>query len=215
VADRLKINEIYLSIQGESTWTGLPCVFIRLTGCHLRCTYCDSPHSFYEGGWMSVDDIMSRVAEFGVHLVEITGGEPLLQPACGPLAGRLLAANYTVLCETAGALPIDRLPDGVIRIMDLKGPSSGEVERNDWNNIAMLKPQDEVKFIVGHREDFDWAMNILTQHDLASRCTVLMSPLFGNIEPRTLVEWILEARAPVRFQIQLHKVVWEPTTLGV
>ena len=139
MSDRLRVNEIYASIQGESSRAGLPCAFVRLTGCHLRCTYCDSEYAFYAGGWMTVDDIIARVTELGLPLVEITGGEPLLQPACGRLAQALLDAGYTVLCETSGSLPIDRLPAGVIKIMDLKCPTSGEVERNDWTNIAKLQ----------------------------------------------------------------------------
>lgn len=215
MADRLRINEIFRSIQGESTRAGLPCTFIRLTGCHLRCIYCDTEHAFYEGSWHSLDDIATRVHEFGCPLVEITGGEPLLQPACGALARKLLDAGYTVLCETSGSLPIDRLPEGVVRIMDLKCPSSGEVERNDWSNIAKLTPRDEVKFVIGNREDFDWSADVIRKYDLASRCQVLISPEFGAMEPRQLAEWILAEAVPARLQLQMHKFIWEPTTIGV
>ena len=215
MSDRLRVNEIYASIQGESSRAGLPCAFVRLTGCHLRCTYCDSEHAFYAGDWMTLDDIIARVTEFGLPLVEITGGEPLLQPACGQLAEALLDAGYTVLCETSGSLPIDRLPAGVIKIMDLKCPSSGEVERNDWANIAKLQPHDEIKFVVGDREDFDWAVGVIAQHSLADRCALLMSPVFGEIEPRQLAEWIMKQRLPVRFQLQMHKFIWDPAAVGV
>ena len=215
MADRLRINEIFRSIQGESTRAGLPCTFIRLTGCHLRCTYCDTEHAFYEGSWHSLDDIATRVQELGCPLVEITGGEPLLQPACGALARKLLDAGHTVLCETSGSLPIDRLPERVVRIMDLKCPSSGEVERNDWSNIAKLTPRDEVKFVIGNREDFDWSAEVIRKHHLAKRCQVLISPEFGAIEPRQLAEWILAEAVPARLQLQIHKFIWEPTTIGV
>ena len=215
MSDRLRVNEIYASIQGESSRAGLPCAFVRLTGCHLRCTYCDSEYAFYAGNWLTVDDIITRVSEFGLSLVEITGGEPLLQPACGQLAQALLDAGYTVLCETSGSLPIDRLPAGVIKIMDLKCPSSGEVERNDWANIAKLQPHDEIKFVVGDREDFDWAVGVIAQHSLADRCALLMSPVFGEIEPRQLAEWIMKQRLPVRFQLQMHKFIWDPKAVGV
>lgn len=212
---RLRVNEIYRSIQGESSWAGRPCTFVRLTGCHLRCGYCDSEHAFYEGGWLTVEQIVERVRELRGTLVEITGGEPLLQPACGALATALLADGHTVLCETSGALPIDRLPPGVIRIMDLKCPSSGECRRNDWTNIARLTPRDEIKFVVGDRQDFDWAVQATDRHDLARRCAVLMSPVFGQLEPRQLAAWILESGRDLRFQLQLHKLIWEPATLGV
>jgi len=215
MSDRLRVNEIYASIQGESSRAGLACAFVRLTGCHLRCTYCDSEHAFYAGDWMTVDDIITRVTEFGLSLVEITGGEPLLQPACGRLAQGLLDAGYTVLCETSGSLPIDRLPAGVIKIMDLKCPSSGEVQRNDWTNIAKLQPHDEIKFVVGDREDLDWAAGVIAQYRLADRCALLMSPVFGEIEPRQLAEWIMQQRLPVRFQLQMHKFIWDPAAAGV
>lgn len=215
MSNRLRINEIYASIQGESSHAGLPCAFVRLTGCHLRCTYCDSEYAFYAGNWMTVDDIIARVAEFGLPLVEITGGEPLLQPTCRQLAQALLDAGYTVLCETSGSLPIDRLPAGVIKIMDLKCPSSGEVERNDWANIPKLQPHDEIKFVVGDREDFDWAGGVIAQYGLADRCVLLMAPVFGEIEPRQLAEWIMKQRLPVRFQLQMHKFIWDPAAMGV
>ena len=215
MGDRLRINEIYKSIQGESSWAGLPCVFVRLTGCHLRCHYCDTEYAFHEGRWMTLAEILARVSEEDAPLVEITGGEPLLQPACGALARRLLDLGLTVLCETSGALPIDRLPPEVIKIMDLKCPSSGEVERNDWSNIDRLGPRDEVKFVIGDRVDFDWAVDVIKRYDLAERCGLLMSPVFGEIESSQLVEWVLSEQLPVRFQLQMHKFIWSPTEIGV
>ncbi len=215
MGDRLRINEIYRSIQGESSWAGLACVFVRLTGCHLRCHYCDTEYAFHEGRWMTLAEILARVSECDAPLVEITGGEPLLQPACGALARRLLDLGLTVLCETSGALPIDRLPPEVIKIMDLKCPSSGEVERNDWSNIDRLGPRDEVKFVIGDRVDFDWAAEVIERYNLAKQCSVLMSPVFGAIESPRLVEWILTEQLPVRFQLQMHKFIWSPTEIGV
>jgi len=218
VSDRLKINEIYRSIQGESSWAGMPCAFVRLTGCHLRCSYCDTEYAFHKGRWMTLDDIVDQVTAFGVTLVEITGGEPLLQPACGALAQRLLDDEFTVLCETSGALPINRLPSAVIRIMDLKCPSSGEVEANDWTNIDRLTERDEVKFVIGDRADYDWSADIIRQHDLVRRVRpggVLMSPVSGRLEAARIVEWVLEDRLPVRVQVQLHKVIWAPDRIGV
>ncbi len=164
---------------------------------------------------MTLAEILARVSEQGVRLVEITGGEPLLQPACGPLAQRLLDLGLTVLCETSGALPIDRLPREVIKIMDLKCPSSGEVERNDWSNIDRLGPHDEVKFVIGDCVDFDWATKVIDRYGLAKRCGLLMSPVFGEIEPSQLVEWVLSEQLPVRFQLQMHKFIWSPTEIGV
>ncbi len=213
--DRLRVNEIYKSIQGESSWAGLPCVFVRLTGCHLRCHYCDTAYAFHEGRWMTPAEILARVSEYDARLVEITGGEPLLQPACGELARRLLDRGLTVLCETSGALAIDRLPRDVIKIMDLKCPSSGEVKRNDWSNIDRLGPHDEVKFVIGDRADFEWAGKVIERYELAKRCEVLMSPVFGEIEPLQLAEWILSEELPVRFQLQMHKFLWSPTEIGV
>lgn len=167
---------------------------------------------------MTIDEIVEQVTRFGVKLVEITGGEPLLQPACGALAQRFLDDGFTVLCETSGALPIDRLPSAVIRIMDLKCPSSGEVEANDWTNIDRLTERDEVKFVIGDRADYDWAVKIIRQHDLVGRVRaggILMSPVFDRLQAARLVEWVLEDRLSVRVQVQLHKVIWEPDRIGV
>jgi len=215
VADQLLINTIYNSIQGESSWAGLPCTFIRFTGCHLRCTYCDSEYAFHRGTRMTLDEVVASAAELSTPQVLLTGGEPLLQLACGPLAHKLLAGGHTVLCETSGTLPIDRLPRDVIKIMDLKTPSSGESQRTDWSNIQQLKPCDEVKFVIGDREDFDWSAAMIDKHDLANHCRLLMSPAFGRIEPRLMAEWILAERLPVRLQLQLHKYIWEHDAVGV
>lgn len=215
MSGELTVNEIYASIQGESTRAGLPCVFVRLTGCHLRCSYCDTEYAFYDGTKMSVDAVVRDVTALGLPLVEITGGEPLLQPACVTLAGRLLEAGLTVLIETSGALPIDKLPAGTIRIVDFKCPSSGECDRNDWNIVDHLTASDEVKFVIGDRADFDWACAALDRHSLAGRCPVLFSPVFGKLDPRPLAEWILASKLDVRLQLQMHKFIWDPKERGV
>jgi len=214
--EHLHITEIYRSIQGESTWAGLPCTFVRLTGCHLRCVWCDTAYAFHGGTRMAVDEVVAACRELGCDLVEITGGEPLLQPHCATLAERLLDAGYTVLCETSGALPIDRLPADVIKIMDLKCPGSGEMARNDWDNIARLSARDEVKFVLAGREDYEWARDVVREHQLAARChAVLFSPVFGAVAPNAIVDWILEDELPVRFQLQMHKFIWPPDAKGV
>ncbi|MDZ4861143.1 MAG: radical SAM protein [Candidatus Hydrogenedentes bacterium] len=212
----LTITEIYKSVQGESTWAGLPCIFVRLTGCNLRCVWCDTEYAFYGGKKMTVGEVVDACNVLDCKLVEITGGEPLLQKHCGALAQSLLDAGYTVLCETSGALPIDRLPAEVIKIMDLKCPGSGEVEQNDWTNIDRLSARDEVKFVIADRADYDWARDVVREYRLSERChEVLFSPVFGSIDPKALVEWILEDILPVRFQLQLHKFVWPPDQKGV
>lgn len=214
-ATELVINEIYTSVQGESSYAGWPCVFVRLTGCNLRCTYCDSEFAFYDGERRTVDSVVDEVRKHNIPLVEITGGEPLLQKACVPLAQALLDAELTVLIETSGERPIDVLPEGVIRIMDIKCPSSGECERNNWDNIAHLTATDEVKFVIGDRADYDWMCDVIDTHQLTNRCPVLVSTVHGRIEPKTVVEWILGDQLPVRFQLQMHKYVWDPTARGV
>ena len=213
---KLTINEIYLSIQGESSWAGLPCVFVRLTFCDLRCNYCDTEYAFYEGNKQSLDDIVGAVLAYECPLVEITGGEPLLQKNILPLMTMLADGGCTVLLETSGAHDISRVDRRVHRIMDLKTPGSGEVERNLWSNIALLGPRDEVKFVIGSREDYEWSRARLREHRLAERChAVLFSPIFGRIEAREIVEWILEDKLPVRFQLQMHKFIWSPVERGV
>ena len=212
----LRINEIYYSIQGESTWVGLSCVFVRLTFCNLRCNYCDTEYAFYEGKNRTLSEIQNAVATFRCRLVEITGGEPLLQKNVLPLMATLCDSGYAVLLETSGAHDISKVDPRVHRIMDLKTPGSGEVDKNLWSNIDHLTPRDEVKFVMGSREDYEWSRNKVQQYDLPSRChAVLFSPIFGRIDPRQIVEWILADKLNVRFQLQMHKFIWSPTQRGV
>jgi 7-carboxy-7-deazaguanine synthase len=216
VTDRLRITEIYKSVQGESTWAGLPCIFVRTTGCNLRCVWCDSEYSFYGGSWMELDAILARVVELDCKLVELTGGEPLLQPGVPVLAKMLLDRGYTVLVETSGERPVEVLPPGAIRIMDLKCPDSGECERNRFENIAQLNQNDEVKFVLASRRDYEWAREQVRKYDLDKRVkAVLFSVAFGKVEPVQVVDWILDDKLPVRFQLQMHKFIWAPDTKGV
>jgi 7-carboxy-7-deazaguanine synthase len=215
-AERLQINEIFYSIQGESTRAGLPCVFVRLTGCNLRCRWCDTEYAFYEGSRMTVDEVAAAVAVHGCDLIEITGGEPLLQDAVYPLVDALLAAGDTVMIETSGACDISRLDPRVIRIMDLKCPGSGESERNLWSNLQHLTARDEVKFVIADRVDYQWARETIRTHDLAARAgTVLLSPAFGVLEPKALAAWMMEDHLPARLQLQIHKHIWDPAARGV
>jgi 7-carboxy-7-deazaguanine synthase len=212
----LTINEIFYSIQGESTRAGRPCVFVRLTACDLRCTWCDTPYAFHEGGKMSVDDVVAAVERHACPLVEITGGEPLLQDDVYPLMDRLLARGCTVMLETGGHRPIDRVPAAVLKVVDVKCPGSGEADKNDWRNLSLLAPHDEVKFVVQDRADYEFARDVIASHALASRtAAVLISPVHGVLNPQTLAEWILADQLPVRLQLQLHKYIWSPTTRGV
>ena len=212
----LTINEIYHSIQGESTWAGEPCVFVRLAFCDLRCNYCDTEYAFYEGKKQTLDEIAAAVAAFNCPLIEITGGEPLLQKNVRPLMTLLGDAGHTILLETSGAHDISGVDPRVHRIMDLKTPGSGECERNLFSNIKHLTQRDEVKFVIGSRADYEWSREQLAAYQLAKRCrAVLFSPIFGRIEPRTVVEWILTDRLPVRFQLQMHKFIWAPEKRGV
>ena len=213
---KLTINEIYFSVQGESTWAGLPCVFVRLTFCDLRCNYCDTEYAFYEGKKQSLGEIVDAVLLYDCPLVEITGGEPLLQKNVLPLMTLLADAGRTVLLETSGAHDISEVDSRVHRIMDLKTPGSGEVGRNLFSNIEHLTARDEVKFVIGSREDYEWSRAQVREHRLAERCrAVLFSPIFGRIDPRQIVEWILADNLPVRFQLQMHKFIWTPTQRGV
>jgi len=215
-APTLKINEIYQSIQGESSWAGWRCVFVRLTACDLRCTYCDTEYAFYEGRKRQLDDILDEVLAFDSPLVEITGGEPLLQKNVLPLMTRLCDAGKTVLIETSGAHDISKIDPRVHRIMDLKTPGSGECVRNLWSNIPHLEKRDEVKFVIGSREDYEWSREQVRVHHLDERCGgVLFSPIFGRIEPRDIVDWIVADKLPVRFQLQMHKFIWDPKKKGV
>ena len=215
-AKTLTVNEIYHSVQGESTWAGRPCVFVRLTFCDLRCSYCDTEYAFYEGQKRSLDEIVAQVAALQCPLVEITGGEPLLQRNALPLMKMLCDAGHTVLLETSGAHDISPVDPRVHRIMDLKTPGSGEVEKNLWSNIEHLTPRDEVKFVIGSREDYEWSRERVDRFSLPTRChAVLFSPIFGRIDPRQIVEWILADKLDVRFQLQMHKFIWTPTQRGV
>ena len=212
----LKVNEVYLSIQGESTWAGLRCAFVRLTACDLRCTYCDTAYAFYEGVKRTVGDVFDEVTALASPLVEITGGEPLLQKNVLPLMRMLCDAGRTVLIETSGAHDISAIDPRVHRIMDLKTPSSGECARNLFSNIAHLCRRDEVKFVIGSREDYEWSRTQVFEHLLAGRCgAVLFSPVFGRIEPVRIVEWMLEDKIEARFQLQMHKLIWDPAAKGV
>ena len=212
----LTINEIFHSIQGESSRAGQLCVFVRLTACDLRCSWCDTPYAFHEGRSMSVDEVVAAVEAHGTTLVEITGGEPLLQDDVYPLIDRLLAGGRTVMLETGGHRPITRVPAAVLKIVDIKCPASGEAAKNDWANLDRLAPHDEVKFVVQDRADYEFAREVIARHDLPSRAAaILMSPVHGVLDPRTLSEWMLADRLPARLQIQLHKIIWSPTTRGV
>lgn len=212
----LTINEIFHSIQGESTHAGRPCVFVRLTACDLRCRWCDTPYAFHEGRKMSVDDVVADVEARGCATVEVTGGEPLLQPDVYPLMQRLLDSGKTVLIETGGHRSIADVPPGVIRIMDVKCPGSGESEKNDWGNLARLTKRDEVKFVIADRRDYDFAKEIVTRDNLPARVNaVLFSPVHGELDPKQLSEWVIADRLDVRVQLQVHKYIWSPETRGV
>ncbi|MCG8433266.1 MAG: 7-carboxy-7-deazaguanine synthase QueE [Gammaproteobacteria bacterium] len=207
-AERLRITEIFFSLQGEARTVGWPTVFVRLTGCPLRCVYCDTEYAFYGGHWMSMDDILAEVAKYEPRFVTVTGGEPLAQKNCKPLLTRLCDTGYEVSVETGGAMDVSGLDARVIRVMDLKTPGSGESERNHLDNITALRKQDQVKFVICSRDDYEWSKKMLTEHRLADRCEVLFSPSHGQVDKKALAEWILEDRLPVRFQIQLHKHLW-------
>jgi 7-carboxy-7-deazaguanine synthase len=207
-AERLRLTEIFLSLQGESNSVGWPTVFVRLTGCPLRCQYCDTTYSFHGGDWWEIDAILAEVARLGVRHVCVTGGEPLAQKRCTILLQRLCDAGYTVSLETSGALDIGGVDPRVSRVVDIKTPGSAEVHRNRWENIPLLTPHDEVKFVICSREDYEWSRSIIAEHALTSRCDVLFSPSFGQVAPRELAQWIVDDRLPVRFQLQLHKILW-------
>lgn len=211
----VRVTEIFFSIQGESTYAGQPCVFIRLTGCPLRCTWCDTEYSFYGGTLWSVEALLAQVAQFGCRLVEVTGGEPLAQPESLPLMARLCDEGYTVLLETSGAIDIEPVDRRVHIILDVKCPGSGMTDRMHWPNLDRLTAKDEAKFVLASREDYDWAREMVARYRLAGRCTVLFSPVFGSLDHRRLAEWILADRLPVRFQLQLHKYIWAPDMRGV
>ncbi len=212
----LTINEIYCSIQGESTYAGRPCVFVRLTACDLRCSWCDTTYAFHEGGKRSLEDVVAEVDRLACPLVELTGGEPLVQEEVYPLMQALLDRGHTVLLETGGHRTTARVPEAVVTILDVKCPGSGESHRNEWSNLERLRPHDEVKFVVKDRADYDFAREVLAKFQLAGRVSAIhLSPVHGVLHPRVLSEWVLEDRLPVRVQVQLHKYVWDPTARGV
>lgn len=212
----LLVNELYRSLQGESTWAGLPCAFVRLTGCPLRCTWCDTEYAFTGGRRMSIEEILSEVAYMDVPLVEVTGGEPLAQPGCPPLLKSLCDAGFTVLIETSGALDVGPVDPRVIKIMDLKCPGSGEVESNRWENLEKLGPRDEIKFVIADRRDYEWAREVVRERRLdEGGRALLFSPVHGSLDTADLAAWILEDALPVRMQLQLHKLIWPDKTRGV
>ena len=211
----LQVNEIFYSIQGESTFTGRPCVFVRLTGCNLRCRWCDTAYAFYDGETHTVERVLEQVRAYECPLVEITGGEPLLQDEVHSLIDRLLLEGYEVLVETGGSLDVGHLDPRVVKILDLKAPGSGMDRLNNLDNLQYLDRKDQVKFVVADRRDYEWATQMMAEHALAEKAQVLLSPVFGELHPRELAEWILADRLPARLQIQLHKYLWDPNQRGV
>lgn len=211
-----KVNEIYFSVQGESTYAGLPCVFVRLTYCNLRCSYCDTEYAFYDGKDLTNTQILEVVRKYDCKLVEITGGEPLVQmEECLGLMKQLCDEDFEVLIETGGSLSIKDIDQRVKIIMDLKCPSSGMEKKNLYENINFLKPLDELKFVIGSREDYDWTISTIKKYNLENKCKILFSVVFGKLEPVQLVNWILEDKLNVRFQLQMHKFIWHHETKGV
>ena len=212
----LTISEIYLSVQGESTHVGRPCAFVRLTACNLRCEWCDTPYAFTGGRSLSVEDVVREVRALGCPLVELTGGEPLLQPDVVPLMRRLIGERFEILLETGGHMPIDDVPEPVRIILDVKCPGSGEAGRMHWPNLDRLRPTSEVKFVIRDRADFEYACDVVRRHQLDERAgAVLFSPVFGVLAPDVLVDWLLESAVPARVQLQAHKYIWAPETRGV
>ena len=207
--ERLRLTEIFLSLQGEARSIGWPTVFVRLTGCPLRCQYCDTAYAFHGGDWWTFDAILEEVARHGARHVCVTGGEPLAQKRCVALLARLCDAGYEVSLETSGAIDIGEVDPRVSRVLDIKTPASGEIARNLWSNLPLLTPHDQVKFVICDRADYEWSKGVLAEHRLAATCDVLFSPSFGQVSPRELADWIVEDRLPVRFQVQLHKLLWD------
>ena len=211
----LRVTEIFHSIQGESTHVGRPCVFIRLTGCPLRCSWCDTEYAFYGGADWEIATLLEKVEAYGCSLVEVTGGEPLHQPAAFPLISQLCDKGLEVLIETSGAIDISPVDTRAQVILDVKCPGSGMMDRMHWPNVSQLASKDQVKFVIKDRADYEWATNIIAQYQLTQRCPILMSPVFGDVDLRDLSEWVLQDKLPVRVQMQLHKLIWDPDTRGV
>ena len=212
---KIKVNEIYYSIQGESSLSGLPCIFIRLTYCNLRCTYCDSEYAFYEGEDLTIKEILEKIKEYDCNLVEVTGGEPLLQGECVNLLNELIKNDYDVMLETGGSLSTKQVPESVKKIIDFKCPSSRMENKNLWDIIEDVSKHDEVKFVIGDRVDFEWAENKIKKYDIENKCPILFSSVFGKIKYQTIVKWMLDSKIKARFQLQIHKHVWEEDTKGV
>ena len=213
---QLTVNEIFHSIQGESSFAGRPCVFVRLTACDLRCAWCDTPYAFHEGRKLALEEVIRQVDVYGCRLVEVTGGEPLLQAEVYPLMERLLAAGYTVLLETGGHLDVGRVPPAVVKILDVKCPSSGAADKQCWANFARLQAHDQVKFVIADRPDYEYARDVLCRHRLDEACAaVLFSPVHGALAPCRLSQWVLADRLPVRVQLQVHKYIWGADARGV
>jgi 7-carboxy-7-deazaguanine synthase len=205
---RLRVTEIFASIQGESRTVGVPTIFIRLTGCPLRCQYCDTAYAFTGGNWMNLEGLEAKVASFNLKHVTVTGGEPLAQKTCLSLLSNLCDQNYCVSLETSGALDVSQVDPRVIKVMDIKTPASNEAEKNLWENVNYLREQDQVKFVICNQADYIWSKNIIEEYQLTHRCEVLLSPSYEQLEPRQLAEWILKDQLNVRFQLQLHKILW-------
>jgi 7-carboxy-7-deazaguanine synthase len=210
-SQRLRISEIFHSLQGEARDVGRPTVFVRLTGCPLRCVWCDTEYAFHGGQWFDIDEILAQVASYGARNVCVTGGEPLAQKRCIELLSRLCDVGYDVSLETSGALDVSAVDPRVSRVVDVKAPGSGEAEQNLWSNLDAVTRHDQIKFVLADRHDYDWARDVLSERQLPSRCDILFSPVYGKLAPRELAEWILADRLPVRMQIQLHKVLWGET----
>ena len=206
--DRLRISEIFFSLQGETRTVGLPTVFVRLTGCPLRCQYCDTAYAFHGGQLKELDDILAEVKKHKAHYVTVTGGEPLAQKACFSLLSRLCDEGYEVSLETSGAMPIENVDLRVVKVVDIKTPGSHEVEKNRWENLQYLLPHDQIKFVICDEADYLWAREVLSQHQLSQKCQVLFSPSYQQMHPGQLADWILRDHLPVRLQIQLHKYLW-------
>lgn len=211
----LRITEIYRSIQGEGRHAGYPCIFVRLTGCNLRCSWCDTEYGYNGGKDYSIDEILKKVSSYNTNLVEITGGEPLLQEETPKLVDLLLENGYTVLIETAGSINISCVSDKAVRIVDMKCPGSGMLEKNLYKNLELVTDKDEVKFVIKDRVDFDWAVNLIKEHDLENKTQLLISPVYGEMDKEKLTEWLLESGINARLQVQLHKIIWGPDKTGV